>query len=366
MAEIIVRVPGVSTVMGEFSQHCQGHVLCFANSQNLTVRLSDSPDSQVHIHNSFTGDRKRFSLANLKFRKEDKWCNSAKGVFHYLAEAGFRLRAFDIVLEGEVLRNDSPTLVAAISVGICLALRKALGLAISDDDIVLLCYKVCTLFCAENTKYSTIRTMFEAKEGKFLLFDLGTLSCITLDDPFADSSQRMLVVDCRIPPEAMREEIRHRHEQAAGAFSLLKSRAPQYSIRDFPISELRDRLIPVAEETRRLCYTLLEDSLAVSSMQRFFERRDCIQIGKNLGRIGKMIRDDLELSCPEMDWMVKRAAEVTGCQGAGILFNGSSAYVLLVMDVTSIDPYMAKLEDYERIFGFKAKVSEVVPCGHWE
>ena len=365
MAEVKVRVPGVSTVIGEFSQHCQGNVLCFANSQSLTVRLSESPDTQVHIFNSFTGDKKKFSLANIKFRKEDKWCNSAKGVYYNLIEEGFKPKAFEIALEGEVLRSDGPMLAAAISVGICLALRKAMSLGISDNQLALLCYKVCTMFCSENTKYSMIKTMLDAETGKYLLFDLGTMSYTEIDDPFPGSRQRMLMVDCRIPPDAMREEIRHRHEQTSAAFRLLREKAPHFPIRDFPISELRDRMIPVDEETRRICSAVLEDSMAAEGMRKAFERKDCIQIGRSLGKNGKMIRDDLELSCPEMDWMVKRASEVPLCYGAGVLFNGISAYVLLVMEESSIELYKAKLEDYEHIFGFRAEVSVLAPGGGW-
>ena len=363
VAEIVVHVPGVSTILGEFSQHCQGRVLCCANSQTLSVRLSESPDSQVHIRNTLTGDKKRFSLTNLKYRKEDKWGNYAKGIFYQLIEEGVSPRACDIVLEGDILKSDGPMLSAAISVGVLLALKKVQKLDIPDKDAAMLCFRACTSFCSENTKFSTIKAMLEAEDGKYMLFDLGTLSFEYLDDPFAGSPQCMLMVDCSIPPDAMREEIRIRHRQAEEALRQLKSKAPQFSIRDFPLSELRDRLIPVDEETRRLCTTILEDSFTAATMQRLFERKDCIQIGKSLGRMGKLMRDDIELSCPEMDWMVKRAAEVPSCYGSSVLFNGINTYVLLVMDRVSVPLYKARLDDYERIFGFRAEVSELTPCG---
>lgn len=363
VAETVVYVSGVSTILGEFSQHCQGRVLCYADNQSLQVRLTPSPDNQVHIRNTLTGDKKRFSLTNLKYRKEDKWGNYAKGVFYQLIDEGYSPKACDIVLEGDILKSDGPMLSAAISVGVCLALKKAQKLEFSDNDAAMLCFRACTSFCSENTQFSTIKTMFEAKAGKFMLFDLGTMSFEYLDDPFAESPQCMLVVDCNIPPEAMREEIRLRHRQTVEAFGQLRAKAPQFPIRDFPVSELKDRLIPVDEETRRLCATVLEDSATAANMRKMFERKDCIQIGKSLGRMGKLMRDDIELSCPEMDWMVKRAAEVPSCYGASILFSGINTYVLLVLDRASVALYKAKLDGYERIFGFMAEVSELTPCG---
>ena len=362
MADVVVHVPGVSTILGEFSKYCRGRVLCCANNQSLTIKLSDSPDNQVHVLNTLTGDKKRFSLTNLKYRKEDKWGNYAKGIYAQLADEGFSPKAFDLVLEGELLKGDGPTLAAALSVGICLALKKAQGLDISDSTIEKLCYRACTSFCSENAKYSTIVTMLEARKGRYMLFDLDSLSFVYLDDPFPSGPQCMLTVDCSIPPDAMREETRHRHEQAAEAFEELKAKAHQLPLRDFPVSELKDRLVPVSEEARRLCAAVLEDSNTAAAMQRLFERKDCIQIGKSLGKVGKLLRDDLELSCPEMEWMVKRASEVPACHGSTVLFNGVNTLVLLVMDRSSVPLYMAKLEEYEHIFGFRAEVSELSPA----
>lgn len=362
MADVVVHVPGVSTILGEFSKYCRGRVLCCANNQSLSIKLSDSPDNQVHVLNTLTGDKKRFSLTNLKYRKEDKWGNYAKGIYAQLADEGFSPKACDLVLEGELLKGDGPTLASALSVGICLALKKAQGLDLSDSTIEKLCYRACTSFCSENAKYSTIVTMLKARKGRYMLFDLDSMSFVYLDDPFPSGPQCMLTVDCSIPPDAMRDETRHRHRQASEAFEELKAKARQLPIRDFPVSELKDRLVPISEEARRLCASVLEDSNTAASMQRLFERKDCIQIGKSLGKVGKLLRDDLELSCPEMEWMVKRASEVPACHGSTVLFNGVNTLVLLVMDRSSVPLYMAKLEEYEHIFGFRAEVSELSPA----
>ena len=79
--------------------------------------------------------------------------------------------------------------------------------------------------------------------------------------------------------------------------------------------------------------------------------------------MGKLLRDDLELSCPEMEWLAKRASEVPAFHGSTVLFNGVNTPVLLIMDRTSVPLYMAKLEEYEHIFGFKPEVAELSPAG---
>ncbi|MCR5442127.1 MAG: hypothetical protein K6E89_00075 [Sphaerochaetaceae bacterium] len=329
------------------------------------VSLYESPDNQVHVHNSFTGDRKRFSLTSLKYRKEDKWANYVKGILLQLVEHGVELKPFSLELDGSILKCDGATLSAAVSVGVCIALKTNLKLDISDKDIFLMCYRNCTGYCGELTKYSTVVAMLGAEEGKYILFDMNTMSYVFLDDPFNNGICAMLMVDCKIPPTAMREEISLRHGQVREAFDKLKESYP-YSLKEFPLTDLTDRVIPLDEESRRICSAVIEDKLAAAGMLRMFPAHDYAQIGRNLTKVGKLIRDDLEISCPEIDWLIKRSSEIPGCHGATIVFNGDNTYVALLINTDAIHLYDSRLEDYERIFGFKAKISPLRPGGKWE
>ena len=124
--------------------------------------------------------------------------------------------------------------------------------------------------------------------------------------------------------------------------------------------------IPLDEESRKICAAVLEDRLAANSMQKLFPAKDHAQIGRSLTKVGKLIRDDLELSCPEIDWLIKRALEVPGCYGASLAFNGDNIYIALLMGEAARSLYDVKLEDYERIFGFKARMTDLEPFGNWE
>lgn len=361
---VTVRVPGVTTILGEFAYHSQGKVLCCTNTQELIVSLSESPDNQVHVFNSFTGDRKKFSLTSLKFRKEDKWANYVKGILQQLSENNIRLKPFNVDLSGSILKNEGAKLCAAVSVGVSTALKAYLGFEISDRELAFMCYKSCTFYCGELTKFSTILAMLCAEEGRYLLVDMDSLTHIMLDDPFDDKCI-LAIVDCKIPPLAMREEIIHKHSQISNAFDRLKRIYP-HSLKDFPIGDLIDRTIPLDEESRKICIAVLEDRFAAANMQKYFSLKDYQHIGKSLTRVGKLFRDDLEITCPELDWLIKRAFEVPSCMGASFVFNGDNVYAVLIGARKDAPLYEAKLEDYERIFGFKAKAVALRPCGKCE
>lgn len=69
--QIIIRVPDVTILLGEFASYSRGHVLCCANGRELFIAISESHDGQIHMLNTFTNDKKKFALTSLKFRKED-------------------------------------------------------------------------------------------------------------------------------------------------------------------------------------------------------------------------------------------------------------------------------------------------------
>ena len=363
--QVVVRVPGVTTILGEFAFHSQGKVLCCANDQELIVNLFESPDNQIHVFNSYTGDKKHFSPISLKYRKEDKWANYVKGILQQMAESEIKVSPFGLRLEGSILKNDGATLAAAVSIGVFMALKKLIGFEMSDRDIAFKCYRNCTGFCGELTKFSTILTMLAAEKGRYVLFDIDSLKYEMMDDPFDRERCSLLLVDCRIPPTAMREEINHKHIQVRDSFSKLRA-IYNRSLKELPINDLKDRTIPLDEESRKICAAVLEDRLAANSMQKLFPAKDHAQIGRSLTKVGKLIRDDLELSCPEIDWLIKRALEVPGCYGASLAFNGDNIYIALLMGEAARPLYDVKLEDYERIFGFKARMTDLEPFGNWE
>ena len=91
-----------------------------------------------------------------------------------------------------------------------------------------------------------------------------------------------------------------------------------------------------------------------------------MQFSRIVNRSHEGLRDRFEISCPELDWLVKRALEFTipdvpelvcsRMTGRGF---GGCTYTILKNEHEQ--EYIKKLDDYERIFGFKPVVYKVTP-----
>ena len=80
------------------------------------------------------------------------------------------------------------------------------------------------------------------------------------------------------------------------------------------------------------------------------------------------MRDLYDISCPEIDWLVKRVLELDSSAKQGILTScsritgkGFGRCTYTILKSCDINKYTQKLGEYERIFGFKPTYYEVKP-----
>ena len=99
------------------------------------------------------------------------------------------------------------------------------------------------------------------------------------------------------------------HNLVKSAMESLANLHASVSLRRFPVEDLLDRQLPVDEETRTICCYVFEESNTALLLERLFAQKDFIQIGKALSKLGKGLRDKIELTCPELDWLSKRSIE---------------------------------------------------------
>lgn len=360
--QVLVTVPGVVTLVGEFSDYGQGYALCGTCPKDLSIAVSRRPDSYVRVYNTLSNDKKKFALGAIKYRKEDRWGNYIKGIIIELQKIS-DFGGLNITLSGALLHSDGKILSAAMGVGLCKAFSKLTGVELTDEQIAKCCYVSTICFCKELTNCHLVFSILKAIEGKYMLYDMLNKSYVYVDDPFKDSKYAILLADGHIPPAAMREELYAKHTQAKEVMLEISRIADRGCLRGFPISEVSDRIMPLSEETRKIGCYVFEESQIAKEMYTFFENKDFVQIGKALNKIGKGLRDDMEITCPELDWVAKRASEVSGCIGNSIVYNGCGGYIAVVIDRLSIPNYSAKVADYEKIFGFKLSLDDYTPIG---
>lgn len=360
--QALVTIPGIYTFLGEFADYCKGYTLCGAAPVSLEVTISPRSDQSVRLFMAPQNDRKRFNLQNLKYRREDRWANFVKGVVAVLNARGFITGGFSITFSGGLLMNEGSMVHSAITLGAVLALRELYHTELSQEDCAAVGYSALSSFAGETCRLTMFLAMLQVKTGSLLLFDVHHLTAERIPFTMESEEYLSLIVESHISPHALREELSIRRRESRVAFDKLRSAFPSGLLRDITDQEVKD-LAALTEDEKRMCIYVLSESRMSREGSRLLAQNDMVMYGKVLSKVQAGLRDVFEVTCPEIDWLTKRALETTGCLGATMITTGSSGTILVLLSHESKDLYIARMEEYEHIFGFRPTWSAYHPVG---
>ncbi len=361
--KVVVTVPGIYTFLGEFADYCKGYTLCGAAPVTLEVAASPRSDQSVRLFLAPMKDRKRFSLQNIKLRREDRWANYIKGVVSILNSRGFVCGGFNMTFSGELLMKDGPMVNSAIALGVTLALRTLFHPDLKTEDCPAIAYSALSSFAGETCRLVMFLAMMQSRPDSLLLYDVHHLTFERIHYDVHDEANLSMIVESHISPHALREELAIRRKESKVAFEKLKSAFPAGLVRDVPDQEVKEHAGILSEEEKRICIYVLSESRLAKEGARLLAQKDMVMYGKVLSRVQAGLRDVFEVTCPEIDWLTKRAMEINGCLGATMITTGSSGTILVLLSQESLPSYTARMEEYEHIFGFRPTWKPYVPAG---
>ncbi len=355
---IIGEVPGICTLFGNFSDICEGWAVIGTSNGYVRLAVSKRDDGMVRLYNATANDRKRFSLNSIKFRKEDRWGNFIKGVVAVLASEDYRMQGMNITCYGPVLLGDMNAVGTALALVTCITLNHLYGFNMSYQTMTRISYRSMVVFNQRSCRLCDLVTMLHCPPGKVLFFDLDTMGYQEIEFPFGSEKGDCFAVllESKINQGAMREEVSTRRNDTKQAFAELKRfNQNGCALREFPEEDLHNRQMAMEEPMRHICsYVLMESQESVQAAKSL-KQKDPRALGNVMNRVQSGLRDLMEITCPETDWLAKRACETQGCFGAMQVYDGMAGNMLMLFDKHGWDRYQPRLEDYEHIFGFHPK-----------
>ncbi len=135
----------------------------------------------------------------------------------------------------------------------------------------------------------------------------------------------------------------------------MSSRKPGSSLRDFIKRDLSPSIEGISEDSRRRAMHIIDENQRVLDMKNYLLQSDMMMCGRLLSRSHESLRNQFDVSCPELDWLVKRAQETQGVNGSRLTGKGYGGCTVTLIENNKIKLYEEHLEEYDRIFGFKAE-----------
>ena len=350
--EVVVSAPGSVNLMGEHTDYNDGYVIQAAVVLHVEVALSLRKDNSLRFYAADLSERKRTTIANLKYKKEDRWANYPKGVLYEIAQLGYPLKGLDMTIRGNIPQGIGLAASAALCTASAEGVNRLLDLDMTQMQVIQSSSLSEKAFIGLDTEITNHFITYVAKKGSAVFLDNRSLAYEYI--PLQLDKLKILITDSNVPKGSIEQELKERKEECSQCVEYLNKKRPGNSLRDYSIDDLQNSMGLIPENMRRLCLHVVEENQRVLEARDFLKKGNLPAYGKLLSRSHESLRDNYEVSCPEIDWLVKRAAEIDGVYGSRLTGSGFGGCTITLIREDALPEYRERLEEYEHIFGFDA------------
>ena len=354
---VIAEAPGRIHYLGEHGEPRAGLFLSSAIDRYIRIAVSMRKDNSLRFYAADLGERKRTTLVNLKYKREDRWANYIKVAIHIFAEMGYPAKGLNFTISGDIPQHVGLASSSAIETAAVMVLKGFFQANISDKELLRRLAISKVLFFGKDVSPIDYYILFNAKKDQFIFVDEANLEVKRIKSPL--TKYRLLVMDSRVPRMGVDDELKQRQADIKKGLELLSNKKQSATFRDFATMDLVESMGNLPEEIRRRSLHVVQEIRRVNDADESIKRGDLSLFSKIINHSHESLRDLYEVSCPEVDWLVKRAQELDGVltsrmTGQGF---GGCTYTFIREDV--VEEYKKRLEDYERIFGFRPLIYEM-------
>jgi galactokinase len=357
---VIAEAPGRVHYLGEHGEPEAGLFLSSAIDRYVRVAVSLRKDNSLRFYAADLGERKRTTLVNLKFKREDRWANYIKVAVHVFAELGYPVRGLNFTVGGDIPQQVGLASSSAIEVASVVALRLFLQASISDKELLKRLTEAQQVFFGKDSGSVDYYIALFAKKDSFLVVDESSMEVKRIKSPLG--KYKILLMDSRVPRLGVEDELKQRRQGIKKGLELLALKKAGANFRDFDAADLVESTGDLPEEIRRRSMHVVQELRRVTDAADALKQQDFPALSRIILHSHESLRDLYEVSCPEIDWLVKRAQEIEGVVGSRMTGQGFGGCTYTIIRADAIDEYKQRLEDYERIFGFHPLVYDIRPA----
>jgi galactokinase len=315
--------PGRVNLIGEHTDYNDGLALPFAIDRGVTVTAEPLGGERFQARAEDLGEEDEFDLGDM--RRSEGWRAFVRGVVAELQAGGNEVHAARITITSDLPQGSGLSSSAALCTALCLAL---LGHEPSDRIAVAkLCSRVENHWVGAQTGLLDQLAALCSQPGHAVRIDFRSLALEPV--PLNLGDWTLVTLESGAEHEHAGGGYNERREECRAACEALGIE----SLRDAREADV-ERLQPPLD--RRVRHVVTENA-RVDAMNDALRRRDLPMVGALLDASHASLRDDYEVSVPEVEATVETLKRA-GAAGARIVGGGFGGSVLALMPPGATGP----------------------------
>jgi len=340
-AAVIARAPGRVNLIGEHTDYNGGLVLPVALPHATYAAAAPRADSRIRIASGQQEGVVESDLGRLGPEQLSGWAAYTAGVVWALREAGVAVPGLDLYVDGTVPLGAGLSSSAAVECSVAAAVAALAGQAWDSPVdaelgrlVVAACIRAETEVAGAPTGGMDQTVSVFAEAGTALLIDFTTGAHQPV--PLALGDRSVLVTDTRVS-----------HKLTDGGYGARRADCEKAAAA-LGVRTLREAMLAAVEAlgddtVRRRARHIVTEIARVPSVVAALTRADWSALGELFAASHASMRDDFEISTPELDLAVATAVEA-GADGARMTGGGFGGSIVSVLPEEAVDQVCGSID----------------------
>lgn len=344
------QAPGRVNLIGEHTDYNEGFVLPFAIDKTARVAIGVRTDSALRLLSTY-GDQGlvRADLGTLDAASAKGWTKYPLGVMWALQQRGVTVPGLDLLLDSNVPLGAGLSSSHAIECAVISALNDLTGAGLEPEEMVLATQRAENDFVGAPTGIMDQSASLRGSKGHAVFLDCRDQSVQLVPFDAEQSGLVMLVIDTKVS-----------HSHADGGYASRRASCELgaevlgvKALRDVSVEDLKEAAGLLDEVTYRRVRHVVTENARVLQTVELLASEGPGSIGALLDASHASMRDDFEISCPELDTAVA-SSRANGAIGARMTGGGFGGAAIALTPVELEQQVRAAVERAFAEAGYKA------------
>lgn len=350
--------PGRVNLIGEHTDYNGGHVFPCALELGISCAARKRDDETLRFFSMDVEDAGviETSLADLCPLSVHRWTAYPEGVIHAIIEAGYAVpTGADFVFFGDIPAGMGLSSSAALEVATGAAVSELFGLGIPNEELALLGKRAENGYVGVNCGIMDQFASAMGKKDHAVFLDTATLefSCA----PLVLGDAELVIVDSRVKHSLAGSAYNDRRRECEQALEALRAVTKLEALCDLSPDEFEMYKDAIADPVcrKRAKHAIYENARTREALEAL-QSGELDVFGRLMNESHISLRDDYEVSCPELDILTELAWSVPGVIGARMTGGGFGGCMVAIVKREALDAFTETVrEGYLARTGLEAR-----------
>ena len=339
--DAVAFAPGRVNLIGEHTDYNDGFVLPAAVGRGVAVAARPVPGETFTLHAVDLGESCTFARGALERDPDHSWADYFKGVVWALSNRGIDVAACEAAITGDIPQGAGLSSSAAYEVA-TVRLLSALGeVHLPSLEIPRLARQAENGFVGVACGIMDQMASTFGEQGKALLLDCRSLAHEAVELP---AGLKIVVVNSGVRHSLGSSAYNQRRTECEEGVRILASLRPGIrSLRDVSPDDEAQLFAALPPVVRRRCRHVVSENARVLAAVTAMRGSDRVRLKTLMAASHASLRDDYEVSCPELDILVELALALPDCHGARLTGAGFGGSTVNLVESSAVESFSSSI-----------------------